>query len=108
MATSTFCKSVWNFLYAIDYIIADCDFDPKDEGTMRAHANGMYIRSGRLVPGCVGALDRMAKKERKMVTTPVKDANRETCTRGCAIGPAMWGDNAPLPFVGQILLFQYP
>jgi hypothetical protein len=35
------------------------------------------------------------KKERKIVTTPVKSAHREACTRGCADGPAMWGDNAP-------------
>ena len=35
------------------------------------------------------------KKERKMVTTSVTIAQRVSCTRGCADGPAMWGDSAP-------------
>jgi len=35
------------------------------------------------------------KKEIKMVTKPVKSAQREECTRGCADGLAMWGSNAP-------------
>jgi hypothetical protein len=65
LATSTFYKSVWNCLYAIDYLIPDCDFDPKDEGKMRAHVDGMYIRSGRIVPGCVGALDGMVVRINK-------------------------------------------
>ena len=46
------------------------------------------------------------KKERKMVTTPVKNAQRVACTRGWADDPAMWWDNAPYPFVGQILLIR--
>ncbi len=41
-----------------------------------------------------------------MVTTPVKKAQRVACTRDCVIGPAMWGDSSPKPFVGQILLFR--
>jgi hypothetical protein len=28
----------------------------------------------------------------KFVTTPVKNAQRVACTRGCADGPAMWGN----------------
>ena len=35
------------------------------------------------------------KKERKMVTTPVINAQRVACTKGYVEGPAMWGDNAP-------------
>ena len=40
------------------------------------------------------------KKERKMVTTSVKNVQRVACTRGCDEGPAMWGDGGPYPFVG--------
>ena len=39
--------------------------------------------------------DWQRKKERKMVITPVKNAQRVACTRGCANGPAMWGNIAP-------------
>ena len=81
LATSTFYKSVWNCLYALDYLIPDCDFDPKDEGKMRALADGMYIRSGRLVPGCVGALDGMAvqinKPSLKDTPAPLTFKNRK-------------------------------
>ena len=70
MATSTFYKSVWNCLYALDYLIPDCDFDPKHEGKIRALADGMYIRSGRLVSGYVGALDGLAVQINK---PPLKD-----------------------------------
>ena len=36
------------------------------------------------------------KKERKMVTPPVKNAQRVACIRGCTDGPAMWGGQCPL------------
>ena len=35
------------------------------------------------------------KNEMKLVTTPVKIAQRVACTRGCAVGPAMWGNSVP-------------
>ena len=60
LGTSTFFASVWKVIYALDFVLPRPDFDPKDEGQLRAHADGMYVRSGRLVPGCVGALDGMA------------------------------------------------
>jgi len=47
-------------VYALDFVIPREDLDPKDEGKLRAHADGIYVRSGRLVPGCVGGLDGMA------------------------------------------------
>jgi len=51
----------------------------------------------------VGVL-HTAKKERKWLQHPLIGAQRETCTRGCAFGPAILGKNVPKPFVGQILL----
>ena len=35
------------------------------------------------------------KERKKVVTTPVKIAHREACTRGCANGPAFWGTVSP-------------
>ena len=35
------------------------------------------------------------ENEMKFVTTPVKIAQREACDRGCANGPAMWGNCVP-------------
>jgi hypothetical protein len=48
---------------------------------MRALADDMYIRSGRLVPGCVGALERMAvqinKPSLKDTPAPLTFKNRK-------------------------------
>jgi hypothetical protein len=60
LGKTTFFKSVWKCVYALDFVLPRPDFDPKDEGGLRALADGMYVRSGRIVPGCVGALDGMA------------------------------------------------
>ena len=49
-----------------------------------------YLIGGRNLPSTP-----VRKKERKMVTTPIKNAQCVACTRGCADGPAMWGDSAP-------------
>jgi hypothetical protein len=48
---------VWKVVYALDCVLPNEIFDPIDEGKMCALADGMYVRSGRLVPGCVGAID---------------------------------------------------
>jgi len=53
LGTSNFFASVWKAIYALDFVLS------QNEGQMRAHANRMYVWSGRLVPGCVGALDGM-------------------------------------------------
>jgi hypothetical protein len=57
------------------------DFDPKDEGGLRGLADEMYVRSGRLVPGCVGALDGMAlhidRPTLKDTTAPLSYKNRK-------------------------------
>ena len=60
LATSTFYDSVWKVVYALDDVMPNSDFDPKDEGKLRSYADLMYVRSGRLVPGCIGGLDGMA------------------------------------------------
>jgi len=60
-------------------------------------ASKWYADAGTLltnsVEDMISLLER--KKERKMVTTSFKNAQRVACTRGCADGPAMWGDSAP-------------
>ena len=60
LGRSTFFSSVWKVIYALDFVLPRPDFDPKDEGGLRGLADGMYVRSGRLVPGCIGALGGMA------------------------------------------------
>ena len=57
---TTFFKCLWNCVYALDNVLPSPEFDITDEGKMKAHADGMYVRSGRTTPGCIGALDGMA------------------------------------------------
>jgi hypothetical protein len=40
-------------------------------------------------------LQQMKLNEMKLVTTPIKNAQRVACTRGCAAGPAMWWNSVP-------------
>ena len=81
MGRSTFYESVWKVVYALDFVIPREDLDTKDEGKMRAHADGMYVRSGRFVPGCVSGLDGMAvqieKPELKDTPAPLSFKNRK-------------------------------
>ncbi len=60
LGTTTFYLSVWKCVYTLDCALPNDVFDPRDEGSLRALADGMYVRSGRLVPGCIGTIDGMA------------------------------------------------
>jgi hypothetical protein len=81
LGSTTFFVSVWKCVYALDFVLPRPDFDPKDEGGLRALADGMYVRSGRLVPGCVGALDGMAvqidRPSLKDTAAPLSYKNRK-------------------------------
>jgi len=46
--------------------------------------------------------------EMKFVTTPFKSARRVACTRGCAEGPAMWGNCVPLALCRPDPLLPHP
>ncbi len=56
---TTFLKCLWNCVYALDNVLPSPEFDIRDEGKMKAHADGMYVRTRRTTPGCIGALDGM-------------------------------------------------
>jgi hypothetical protein len=59
---TTFFKCLWNCVYAFKNVLPSLEFDIIDEGKMKAHADGMYVRSGRTTIGYIGALDGMAAR----------------------------------------------
>ena len=77
---TTFFKCFWNCVYALDNVLPSHEFDIRDEVKMKAHADGMFFRSSRTTPGCIGALYgmvvRITRPELKDTTCPQVYMNR--------------------------------
>ena len=60
ISQTEFYGCLWEVVWALDAVIPAPNFDIRNEGQMRALADGMFVRSCRTMPGCIGALDGMA------------------------------------------------
>jgi hypothetical protein len=66
-------------------------------GKHTRHSASNHIVDMKPKPGCIhnnNNSDKL-KLKLKLVTTPVKGAQCVACTRVCAAGPAIWGNNVP-------------
>ena len=68
--------------------------DKSHPGDVYAIGNGMHMKDFVMDIIITFAIKSSCqrKERKKVVTTPVNIAQREACTRGCAKGPAMWGN----------------
>ena len=60
LSQTEFYGALWDVMWALDNVLPAPVFDITDAGQMRALSDGMFVRSGGKMPGCVGALDGMA------------------------------------------------
>jgi len=59
IGTTEFFSCLWEVVYALDIVLPAPRFDIENEGHMKDLADGMFLRSGNKMSGCIGALDVM-------------------------------------------------
>ena len=59
ISQTEFYGCLWETVWALDAILPAPEFDIRNEGQMRALADGMFVKSGKTMTGCIGAMDGM-------------------------------------------------